>query len=278
MKTDDYKPNIYASRFLILSDNNKIDQFNEINNFEHNELSVLLKNNEAFADKDDFKKLYLFYRNKNDFHLSNSGSYEVNAGLKSLKNNKNSQEITIDNLRIDKFPFTIELNEGSHNYQFDEKSFAWLSIELKDKNDDPIKIENVYHPNPTIFKASLKTDKSFWFVFNESFQNGWQAYLKPYNKENFKKGGFASVNFIKNIKEGSIPLNNHFLINGFSNGWYISKDDLKKIDGFATGLNEFEIELIYKPQVFYEIGGLVTISFLFLILCLFIRSLFIKKK
>ena len=277
MKTDDYKPNLYVSRFLIFSDSNEISQFNEINNFEDKERSVLFKNDGLFIDKDNFKKLYLFYQDKGNFYLGNSGFYEIKANSKNLKNNKNSQEIIIDNFKIDKLPFTIELKDGSHNYKFSSESFNWLSIELKNGNDDPVKIENVYHSNPTSFKAILKADKSFWFVFNESFQSGWQAYLKPYNKEKFKKGGLASISFIKNIKEG-IPLNKHFLVNGFSNGWYVSKDDLEKINGFTPGLNEFEIELIYKPQVFYEVGGLITIIFLFSISCFLIKSLFFRKK
>lgn len=273
VKIDNYKPTIYTSQFLIFSDSNNINQFNEINNFEEKELSVLFKNDGILVDNDNFKKLYLFYQNNGSFYLSNSGFYEIKAGFKDLTNTKDSQEIIIDNFKIDKLPQTIELKDGSHNYKFDQEVFSWLSIELKNEDNKPIKIDSIYHSNPTSSKIILKADKSFWLVFNESFQSGWQAYLKPYNKEKFKSDGLTSINFIRDIKEG-ISLKKHFLVNGFSNGWYVSKDDLEKFNGS----NEFEIELIYKPQVFYEIGGLITIIFLFSILCFFIKSLFPNEK
>jgi hypothetical protein len=272
LKTEDYKPNIYASRFLIFSDTDQIDQFDQINNFEDEQRGVLLKNNGLFVDKDNFKKLYLFYQNKGNFNLSNGGSYEINAGFKSLTNNQNFSPIIIDDFKIDKLPFTIELEGGLHNYEFNQKSFDWLSMEMKSGDGDPLKIENTYHPNPTSFKIFLKADKPFWLVFNQSFQNGWQAYLKPYHKEEFTNDGLTSINFIKSLKQG-IPLSKHSLVNGFSNGWFVSEDDL----GEFNNLNEFEIELIYKPQVFYELGGLFTVIFLFLILGFFIKSFLLKE-
>jgi len=72
--------------------------------------------------------------------------------------------------------------------------------------------------NPTKYKIYVDAKEPFWLVFSESFHSGWKAFIS--DKE----------------------IDNHLLVNGYANGWYITK----------TG--KYTITLEFTPQKLFDYG------------------------
>ena len=88
--------------------------------------------------------------------------------------------------------------------------------------------------SPTEYRVNVtNASNPFYLVFSESFDYGWRLYgheLAPFGL-------------------GSSPLvseSDHFLVNGFANGWYINK----------TGT--YTLTLYFYPQVIYQVSLVVT--------------------
>jgi hypothetical protein len=88
--------------------------------------------------------------------------------------------------------------------------------------DDKIKLDFDII-DPTYIVVHVNTDRPFTLVFSESYDPWWKAFI------------------------GEFEVNNHFIINGFANAWYINK----------TG--NFTITLKYHLQESYRLG--LTVSF-----------------
>ena len=86
--------------------------------------------------------------------------------------------------------------------------------------------------NPTKYEVQVKTSDPFFLAFLESYDTNWKAY----------------INGIQ------LPGEDHFLINGYANAWYINK----------TGT--YTITLEFWPQKIFTIGSAISITTL--ILCI----------
>ena len=78
--------------------------------------------------------------------------------------------------------------------RLDLEEFNLLKRKLRNKISSPKKdkdtIIDYKKINPTRYLVKVKTSKSFWLVFSESFHEGWKAYVrkKAKNREKKKRG------------------------------------------------------------------------------------------
>lgn len=120
--------------------------------------------------------------------------------------------------------------------------------------------------NPTKYKIKIENAKEpFYLTLSESFNLGWQAYINTdtircdpidiYKNANVTecKPEFKlfEVTDITKIFSDTIPEDNHFIANGYSNAWYI---DPQQLD---TGEN-FTVTLYFKPQSYFYIGLIIS--------------------
>ena len=75
----------------------------------------------------------------------------------------------------------------------------------------------------------VESEGPFMLVFSETFDKGWVPY-------------YGEPNWVEAFYTERIPENNHFLVNGYANGWYINK----------TGSTM--ITLYFWPQSVYYLG------------------------
>jgi len=120
--------------------------------------------------------------------------------------------------------------------------------------EELVKIDvNKINPTKYIIEVSNVT-KPFFVVFNEKYKSDWKVFkIKNEYRENL-----ASLDFPKDLKlvfsdmkylfkKPLVSSKNHYMINGWANGWYINVGDHK--------LNKkFTICLYYWPQSLFYIG------------------------
>ncbi len=166
--------------------------------------------------------------------LSQSGSlklYEVKEPLPLIY--VTSQLIIIKNdSNIEPFLANVFNNTSYPKVTTADKIFQLEPI--KSDKEGVVKYERM---SPVHYKVNIKnTTQQFYLIFNNFFDRGWKTYT------------------IENGKEIQIPKENHFIANGFANGWYINR----------TG--DLELDIYYEPQKYYEIG--IAISILTFIICI----------
>lgn len=116
--------------------------------------------------------------------------------------------------------------------------------------------------NPAKYELTLPRGQpsSYEFIFNQSYNENWKAYVLntkrlwwPWPLETF---------FLK-----PLPESQHFLVNGYANGWQVREKDVKNLN------NGYEIIVEYRPQRLYAAGLLLLFGGLFLGLCYFVYKL-----
>ena len=113
---------------------------------------------------------------------------------------------------------------------------------------------NFQRVNATKYRVNGKAARSFWLVFNESFDPGWKAYLSLKEAPSQKS---SSVSWKKT------ELRNHIMVNGYANGWYV---DIPSLPDKSQKEREFSIILKFRPQLLFTIG--LIISGLTLLACI----------
>lgn len=94
----------------------------------------------------------------------------------------------------------------------------------------------------TGYSIHVKTAEPFYLVFSDSFDAGWKAYV---NDEG------DTTNWIDALYQKPVSEENHLLVNGYANAWYVDK----------TG--EYDITLYFVPQSFFCVGVVVSVLSLF---------------
>lgn len=126
--------------------------------------------------------------------------------------------------------------------------------------------------NPTKYTVKVSNVKSpYLLVFSEAFNSSWKVFLS--NKE-FSGGSTIASYFNGDIKEGkhknslfnnsifktlgkeSLAENNHILVNGYANAWYISPQDM-------NGKKDYEITIEMVQQRAFYFG--LAFSFIFFV-------------
>ncbi|MCK4781686.1 hypothetical protein KAS79_02030 [Candidatus Parcubacteria bacterium] len=164
----------------------------------------------------------------------------------------------------------IKLDKGEHFFNL---KFGNEDINIIKSGDFLFKLDNSQYDQfsniPKISfqkinstKYKIKVDNAvapFYLVFSENFHGGWEAYFTNGKNDSF----FRDAWFKKNV-----PSDNHFLVNGFANGWYIVPPE-----------NNFNITVEYSFQKLlyfgYCISGLYLFSFF---IYLFLRTNKERKK
>ena len=97
--------------------------------------------------------------------------------------------------------------------------------------------------NPTQYTASLNRSGSYFLVFNESYHSQWDL-----------------------IEDSGTELNNHFIANGYANGWYLD------------GINNQELSIKYRPQDLFVKGCIISSVSFCTLLCLFVIVSITRRK
>lgn len=120
--------------------------------------------------------------------------------------------------------------------------------------------------NPTKYKIKIESaHEPFYLTFSESYYPGWQAYINTdpiqcdpiaiYENVNTTEckheSKFFELKDLTRLFGETIPEENHLLVNGYANAWYIDPHKL------GTGEN-FTITLYFKPQSYYYIGLIIS--------------------
>jgi hypothetical protein len=151
-----------------------------------------------------------------------------------------------------------------------------------DKNIDSPQVE-FKRINSIKYAVRVKGSKeSFPLVFNESFHDGWKVYLRnesdslgtnDYQDEeiigSIQNQGLLSGQFYENIFKQSIAEDKHFLVNLYSNAWWIDPQNIKSYKENSDGSIDFDLVIEFAPQrLFYVSAGISGLTLLFCILYL----------
>jgi len=154
---------------------------------------------------------------------------------------------------------------------FQKRPKEEISIYKKEDQKTVLEYKKI---NPTRYLIKVKTSKSFWLVFSESFHEGWKAYVNDTPND---YGEIVASYFDGEIKEGThknvflgrstfetwsrelIPEERHLLVNGYANSWYITPED-------TGGAGNYELIIEFWPQRLFYIG--LGVSLITLLGCL----------
>lgn len=141
-----------------------------------------------------------------------------------------------------------------------------------------------YKVNPTKYYIEvLNSNKPFFLVFSDAFNSEWRLFLsdKKINAPSIEKyfngdviqgqyqESFLNKDTFETIGLNEISKNNHFVANGYANGWYISPKDVSGKTAYTLIL-EMEIQ-----QTFYKS---LTFSFLGLAACIVLLYILLSKR
>ena len=137
---------------------------------------------------------------------------------------------------------SIGLSEGWHSFAIPENRLASYSVVVSSAPaldtasvaQQPIVTYQRISPTEYLVHV-INATHPFFLVFSESYDSGWKVYSS-------KPGVFGL---------GGMPFaasENHFLANGFANGWYVNE----------TGT--YSLTLYYQPQSEYEICLAATLT------------------
>ena len=162
-------------------------------------------------------------------------------------------------------------------------------IPLKQKNTPKISFVKI---NPVKFRLKIEGAKSpYVLVFSNKFNKDWRIYineLTPKANEKYYKKIEASY-FDGEIKEGkynnifldrntfetlnkqAISKEKHYLVNGYTNSWYIEPKD--------TGYQEnYELIIEYWPQRLFYIGFFISILTIIILIVGYIVYFYKRRK
>ncbi len=188
-------------------------------------------------------------------------TYNISNYFNSLKNNEDNYQVFIlqNQTVLDKIPMINSTNE----------SFI-PKIIFQEVNPTKyiVSIENATHP--------------FFLILNQAYNPQWNAYIENNmiesgTEQEYNNGKIKEVSSTANFDLTDIkylfysPLSdNHFIANGYANGWYINPNMINK--------NSFTITLYFVPQSLFYIGNIISgLTFIFCILYILIYST-IKKQ
>lgn len=109
--------------------------------------------------------------------------------------------------------------------------------------------------NPTEYIVKVENATTpFFLIFSETYNPQWKAY-------------YGNVNWFYSLISQSIPEQDHFIVNGYANAWYINK----------TG--SYTITLYYKPQSLVVLGAYISlVAFIAVIILVFFYIKISKSK
>lgn len=161
----------------------------------------------------------------------------------------------------------INLDEGFNNFQLNDEGNNYVPkfFNLKILSNTA-KISPVVEQKRLSFskyQVTVDSTEGFWLVFSESYNRGWRAYLR---KENIVDKTFLGKLVLGSFFSNKELVENHFLVNGYANGWFIDKP------------GKYQIILEYYPQISFEIGVSISILFILMGVCIGFKRIRKNKK
>jgi len=152
----------------------------------------------------------------------------VNGSLKVYRNNMPMAHL----YSTSKVYLTSDIDSVLSLDAFDPNSTAFVlrnqldaqaeeSFRLMNQSDSQASLK-IKETNPSRYVVHVRADAPFILVFSETFDSGWKAQV-----------------------EGN-EIGDHFIVNGYANGWYIQKE------------GEYDITITFEPQKFSNLPKLVS--------------------
>ncbi len=169
------------------------------------------------------------------------GEYYVNFNNKNLAISSEISnqwfEVKTDSLEAGNYSLRTNLPVGEIKTEYLASPF-WVMEDKELGNDNLVLSDqqlSFTKINPTKYEVKIVNSKDpYLLVLSEAFNSQWRAY---YNRKEVKT--------------------DHFLANGYANGWFIKPELLGKE-------TDYTLELVYRPQKFTDIGTVVSIATVFL--------------
>lgn len=240
-----------------------------------------------------------------EIYIPRTGEYKIkiHPTMPLAGNNKkmliDNKEVILnrDEKNFSEFDANMFLEQGSHfvNLSQEKSENYFLSITLPKQSEEerpkPLKYTRI---NPVKYKAQVDDSGEFFLIFSEAFSPNWKAYARPLKKDGGKinTGSIFEQSLVLDAlrdKNKRVEIKEHYLINGYANGWHVNpvrefsslanRDNLRSDnhrqqrqetfsdDGVNTGDLPLPYEIIieYSPQRLFEIG--LVVSGLTFILC-----------
>ncbi|MBE9528427.1 MAG: hypothetical protein IME99_04235, partial [Proteobacteria bacterium] len=217
------------------------------------------------------------------------------ANIKSFSNmptvRLDSKEIKFSGQEIDQkieaysLKGKVYLEEGQHILGVNEPGALEVkSVYIKPVSDQQSEAGSYEPPgiafkkvNPTRYVVDIKEAMgAFTLVFNESFNEGWKAYVRlgqatseseanEAGREDSKSEPWSALLSAWGDSGKRIEIEDHFVVNGYANGWRVPvmQSGGQVLEPGVEGMQDFIIILEYKPQRLFEIGLLITVTALF---------------
>lgn len=178
------------------------------------------------------EKIYLPFSGSWNLKLYPDGNRSVDFEQKDVIINKTLCSLEARQIGGRKiFERTFEINDGSCDLSISQECSENYLVEITsgqsalDTQPPQIKYDKI---NPTKYVLRIKADKPYVLIFSESYHPKWQAFIDGEKAEN------------------------HFIANGFANGWYIER--------ISDTAGEYEIILEFAPQRYFERGLIISIA------------------
>jgi hypothetical protein len=243
---------------------------------------------QGYEKKIDLYKNRVVLSDDYSLEIPQKAVYDVYIKKNSLLNGNNNLTIMIggqtvieaNSFKIDREQYwylfgRIELEKNLYDLQIYEKD---AKISIVNPGDIVLRASNSTEPiatpkleftkiNPVKYRVKVKeSSEPFLLVFSESYHPGWKAYIQttinePSTNDNFVSEEIAGTTQNDNLPKGkfyetyfkkSVPEENHLLVNGYANSWWIDpqKDTNNKRD--------FEVILEFWPQRLFYLGLIIS--------------------
>jgi hypothetical protein len=115
---------------------------------------------------------------------------------------------------------------------------------------------NFHKVNPTKYITEVNSDIPFHLIFSETYHKNWKAYIKNHNPSDnnqhntsdqrywYEQSALLTWLIERNHRQ---EITNHYIVNGFANGWHVPE----------TGRHTIVLE--YTPQRLFEFGALISL-------------------
>ncbi|MBT89686.1 MAG: hypothetical protein CMN79_04265 [Spirochaetales bacterium] len=129
----------------------------------------------------------------------------------------------------------VSLDGGRHFIQFPEHQSGFGEILIASTKEPIVPYINYSKLSPNEYHITVNNASSpFYLYFSETFDQDWKVYDE-------------TLPFLRIFSKSIVSDENHFLVNGFANAWFINE----------TGT--FSFTLYHFPQAIYEVSLTLTI-------------------
>ncbi|MFC2149403.1 hypothetical protein ACFLQ8_01755 [Candidatus Auribacterota bacterium] len=240
------------------------------------DLNDAVKKAEGYAREKDIEMFFMFDvgAREYEFRVYQEGVYTIET--MSLEKTVSPDEkimMTVDGIKVDlqagneKFlkSRNLQLAKGLHKIKTGSKDGRFItrifSGEPQNKLSGLPLVYERYGPSRIVIpQCSGMGDKVL--VFNESYNEGWKLYLTK-KAPSFFKGIFSFLNVFVS-RSGHTEIGDHFMANGYGNGFYLPET--------ADG----NILLEFDPQNDYDRGLLAAVAAV--LICLGYLAYYFKKR